>query len=126
MNGVVQTEIHFFIIMECTVSLAVLSDLVVIHTMIGIAILAVEEATPITDVTMNMAPTVVARIQTVVIETVAMLAVIPVRLEVQQVAQHDHHVQIPLFEVPDLHLEVVALQVAVSNRIINKDNYYEY
>ena len=121
-NGVVQTEIHFFIIMECTVSL----DLDVIHTMIGMAILVVEEATPITAVTMNTVHMGVARTQTVVIETVAMLAVILQKLEVQQVANHDLHVQIPLLEVPDLHLEVVVLQVAVSNRIINKDNYYEY
>ena len=125
-NGVVQTEIHFFIIMECTVSLAVSWGLDVIHTMIGMAILVVKEATPITAVTMNTVHMGVARTQTVVIETVAMLAVILQKLEVQQVAHHDHHVQTPLFEVPDLHQEVVALQVAVSNRIINKDNYYEY
>jgi len=120
-NGDVQTVIHSGTTTVRTDSLVLSRVRGDILIMTGIVTLAVEEEMLIMAVTMNTAPMVVAPIQILVTVTAALPAEIRAKSEVQVAENHDHHVQTPLFEAPDLHQEIVALQVVVSNRIIIKD-----
>lgn len=120
-NGDVQTAIHSGTTTVRTDSLVPSWGLVGILIMIGIVTLAEKEEMPIMAVTMNTAPMVVVPIQILVTVTAALPAEIRVKSEVQRAENHEHHVQTPLFEAPDLHQEIVALQVVVSNKIIIKD-----